>query len=254
MAGAGDGGRVRLAILIASLAALLALGVKTVGGTQGASASHRAAARDHAAGRVVAVAARRRLPLTVRRQLAFPHPPGVATIRISRVTYLLGGTRAGPGRSRVPDASVLRTTGHGPPTRVAKLPFAVTGAAGAAIGDRLYALGGRLANGRPTALIQEYDVATEHSVIAGRLPDPVSDGSALSLDGFVYLIGGKVRGAPSRAIVRFDPWRGTARLATRLPVAASGGVAAASRSRRGYLVGANVPGAAPLDFEITVKR
>jgi hypothetical protein len=129
----------------------------------------------------------------------------------------------------------------------------VRGAAGAAIGDRLYALGGRLANGRPTNLIQEYDVATEHSVIAGRLPEPVSNTAALTLNGFVYLVGGRVNGSPSRAIVRFDPYTGTAALASRLPLPASGGVAAASRRRRGYLVGASVAGAAPLNFVLTLK-
>ncbi|HEY6652816.1 MAG TPA: hypothetical protein VI028_01690 [Solirubrobacterales bacterium] len=251
MAGSGDGGPVRLAILVASIIGLIVIGVRTAGGPQGASASRRAAARDHPAGKVVAIAARRALPLSVRRQMGAPRSAGVATVRTSRATYLLGGTRPGAKGTRVPVASVLRVMGNGPPTRVAKLPVAVTDAAGAALGDRIYALGGRLANGRATDLIQEYDVATEHSVIAGKLPGPVTNGSALTLDGFVYLVGGLVDGSPTRAIVRFDPWRATTALAGHLPVPASGGVALASRSRRGYLVGASVPGAQSLDFELT---
>jgi hypothetical protein len=130
----------------------------------------------------------------------------------------------------------------------------VTGASGAVVGDKVFALGGRLAGGRPSDLIQEYDVATERSVFAAKLPTPVTDSAALTLNGFVYLVGGRVGGAPSRAIVRFDPLRGSATVAGRLPVPASGGVAAASRRHRGYLVGADVPEAVPLDFEITVGR
>jgi hypothetical protein len=85
---------------------------------------------------------------------------------------------------------------------------ASAGAAGAAVGDRIYALGGRLANGRPSDLIEEYDVVTERSVIAGRLPRPVTDSAALTLGDFVYLIGGRVGDSPSREIVRFDPGAG----------------------------------------------
>jgi hypothetical protein len=251
MAGAGDGGPVRLAILVASIVGLIVLGVRTAGGPQGASASRRAAARDHPAGKVVAIAARRALPLTVRREMAAPRAAGVATVRTSRATYLLGGTRHGPKGTRVPVASVLRATGHGPPMRVAKLPVPVTGAAGAAVGDKVFALGGLLAGGRPSDLIQEYDVATERSVIAAKLPEPVTDTAALTLDGFVYLVGGLVNGSPTRAIARFDPWRDTAAVAGHLPDPASVGVALASRSRRGYLVGASVAGPQSLDFELT---
>jgi hypothetical protein len=253
MAGAAEGGRLRLAILIGSLAGLVALGVKTGGGTQGASASRRAEARDHTPGKVVALAARRKLPASVRREFGGPRAPWVATIRASRSTYLMGGTRTGPKGTRVPVASVLRRTGHAAPIRVAKLPFAVTDAAGAAVGDRLYVLGGQLANGKPTDLVQEYDVATERSVVAGRLPERVSDGSALTLDGFVYLVGGVVHGTPTRAIDRFDPWRGRAALAGHLPVAARGGVAIATRRQRGYLVGAKVPRAPGVNFEIRLR-
>ena len=253
MAGAGDGGPVRLAILVASIVGLIVLGVRTAGGPQGASASRRAAARDQPAGKLVAIAARRALPLSVRREVAAPRAAGVATVRTSRGTYLLGGTRRGLKGTRVPVASVLRALGHGPPTRVAKLPVPVTGAAGAVAGDKVFALGGLRGGGRASDLIQEYDVATERSVIAAKLPEPVTDTAALTLNGFVYLVGGLVNGSPTRAIARFDPWRATVALAGHLPVAASGGVAAASRSRRGYLVGAHVSGAQPLDFELTLR-
>jgi hypothetical protein len=247
---AGERGPMRLAILLGSLAGLLLLALHSIGGA--ASASHRPPTA-RVPGKIVALAARRTLPLGIRRQLAVPRALGPATVRTSRATYLLGGTRPGAKGREVPVASVLRRVGGGHPTRVAKLPVPVTGAAGIAVGDRIYALGGRLANGKPSDLIEEYDVATERSVIAGRLPRPVTDSAALTLDDFVYLLGGLVDGSPTREIVRFDPWRGTTAPAGRLPVTASGGIAAAARLRRGYLVGANVPGSAPLDFEITLR-
>jgi hypothetical protein len=105
----------------------------------------------------------------------------------------------------------------------------------------------------PSNLIREYDVVTERAVIAGRLTRPVTDAAALTLDGFVYLLGGRANGSPTRQIVRFDAMRGTAVLSGRLPVPASGGRAAAARSRRGYLVGASVPGAGSLNFVISLR-
>jgi hypothetical protein len=250
MAGAGEGGPVRLAILLGSLASLLLLALYTIGGA--ASAGHRLETA-RAPGKVVALAVRRGLPLSVRRQLGIPRVPGVATIATSRGTYLVGGSRRAANGARVPVATVRRAIGNRRPTRVAKLPVPVSDAAGAAVGDRIYALGGLRTNGRPTNLIQEYDVSTRRSTIAGRLPQPVADGAALTLDGFVFLAGGRVDGSPIRAIVRFDPLRRDAVLAGHLPVPASGGVPAVSRRRRGYLVGADVPGASPLDLEITLR-
>jgi hypothetical protein len=81
----------------------------------------------------------------------------------------------------------------------------------------------------------------------------VSHAAALTLDRFVYLFGGQTAGSPTKAIIRFAPGRRTVALAGRLPIPASGGVPVASRRRRGYLVDANVPGAPPLTFEITLR-
>jgi hypothetical protein len=250
---AGQGGPVRLTILLASIAGLIVLGVKTASGPQGASASHGPIAGHGVPGKIVAIPSRRRLPFAVRRQTVPPGPSGAAAIRIAGETYLLGGTRKSSHGHRVPVGSVLRSAGGGPSTRVAKLPTPVTGAAGAAVGDRLYAIGGRLANGKPSDEVQEYDIATEHSVIAARLPDPVSHASALTLDEFVYLLGGVRGGAPSRPILRFSAWRDTVAPAGHMPVPTMGGVATATRSHRGYLVGASVPGASRVTFVVTLR-
>jgi hypothetical protein len=253
MGDTGQGGPVRLAILLASAVPLIVLGVQTSGGLQGASASHGPVARSGAAGRIIAVVARRRVPLVVRRQIMAPRASGVAAINVGGATYLMGGMRQTLQGRRAPVGSVLRTVGGGPPTRVAKLPTPVTGAAVAAFGPRLYAIGGRLANGSASDLIQEYDIATEHSVVAAHLPKPLSRTAALTLDGYVYILGGETGGRATTSILRFNPWRNAVFPAGRLPVRATGGAAAAVRLRRGYLVGASIPGASRVNFAITLR-
>jgi hypothetical protein len=242
---------VRLGILLACLAALAVIGVKTATGTDGAAAGSTAA--HGSPGRILAVATRRSIPRAVRRQVAVHQPHGSAAIRVAGATYLLGGTRRGRRGRRLPVASVLRTVGPGNPTRVAKLPNPVSGAIAAVVGDRLYAIGGRLANGKLSDEVQEYDVATEHSVIAARLPKGLWHASAITLDGYVYVMGGATDGGPTATILRFDPWRDAVSRAGHLPVRATGGMAAPIRTRRGYLVGARVPGAGRLDFTITLR-
>jgi Kelch motif len=249
MGDSGQGGPVRLGILLASLAALAVIGVKSV--NEGASASRTAA--HGSPGRILAVATRRRIPRAVRRQVAVPRAQGGAAIRVVGATYLLGGRRRDSHRGHKPTASVLRIVGGGPATRVAKLPTPVAGATAAVVGDRLYAIGGRLSNGKLSGQIQEYDVATEHSVIAARLPKPLWRASAVTLDGYVYVLGGANEGGPTASILRFDPWRDAVSPAGHLPVRATGGLAAAIRLRRGYLVGTSVPGDGRLNFTITLR-
>jgi hypothetical protein len=210
MAGSGEGGPVRLAILIGSLAGISLIGFHTL--SEGASASHLFAG-GRGPGKIVALAPRRALPRSVRRALAAP-----------------------------------------PATPRLKLRVPVKAAATATLGETTYVLGGVRAGGRPTDLIQSYVARTHRSRVVGRLPRPVSHGAALTLDRFVYLLGGLTDGSATRAITRFAPGRHTVVLAGHLPVPVSGGTPVASRSRRGYLVGASVPGAAHLDLELTLRR
>jgi hypothetical protein len=251
MADAGTGGPVRLGILLASIALLTLVAFKTVKGTNGASASHGAG--HGTPGWVIAVPARRQIPSAVRRQVALPNAHGSAAIKVAGATYLLGGTRRGPGGHRVPVASVVRSAGTGPAVRVAKLPNPVFGAAAAVVGDRLYAIGGELGDGKPSGEIQEYDIATERSVVAASLPKPLRHASALTLDGYVYVIGGETRGGPTASILRFDPWHDSIARAGHLPDPATGGAAAAVRLRRGYVMGARVPGVGRINFAITLR-
>jgi hypothetical protein len=246
-----QGGPVRLAILLASIAGMVVLGVKTAGGSD-ASASHGTAHGQP--GIIVAAPARGSIPAEVGQRLgALPHKRGAAAVATGGTIYLLGGTQRTAHSGRIPVGSVLRIDGPGERTRVAKLPTPVTGAAAAAVGDRLYAIGGRLANGKTTNEVQEYDVATEHSVIAARLPEGVAQASAVTLDGFVYVLGGDAGGGPSASILRFDPWADAVAPAGRLPAPLVGGAAAAFRPHHAYLVGATGPGGAHAAYSLILK-
>jgi hypothetical protein len=247
MGDSGQGGPVRLAILLASIAGLVVIGVKTSGG--GASASHTA--RHGTPGRIVAVRSRS-APSEVRQRPALPHKRGAAAVAVGGSIYLLGGTQRTAQAGRVPVGSVIRK-GSGASTRVAKLPTPVTDAAAAAVGDRLYAIGGRLADGRPSNLVQEYDIATEHSVIAARLPEPVSNAAAVTMDGYVYLLGGVAGRRPTAAVERFDPWLDAVHPAGRLPSPVSGGDATSLGLRRAYLARARGPGGSRLGFALRLR-
>ncbi len=239
----------RLAILLFSVAGMVFIGVKTTGG--GASASHATA--HGTPGRIVAVASRK-VPDTVRRRPDLPRKRGAAPVAVGGAIYLLGGTQRTAHGGRAPVGSVIRKVGGGPSTRVAKLPTPVMDATAAAVGDRLYAIGGRLAGGGLSDEVQEYDIATEHSVIAARLPEPVANAAALTLDGYVYVLGGTARGQSTASIERFDPWLDAVHPAGRLPTPTSGGVAIPLGPRRGYMAGARpVRGPSQLNFELRLR-
>jgi hypothetical protein len=248
MGDSGQGGPVRLAILLFSVAGMVFIGVKTTGG--GASASHATA--HGTPGRIAAVASRK-VPDTVRRRPDLPRKRGAAPVAVGGAIYLLGGTQRTAHGGRVPVGSVIRKVEGGPSTRVAKLPTPVMDATAAAVGDRLYAIGGRLAGGGLSDEVQEYDIATEHSVIAARLPEDVSQASAVTLDGFVYVLGGDAGRAPSASILRFDPWADAVAPGGRLPVPLVGGAAAAVRPHYAYLVGATGPGGTHATYSLTLK-
>jgi hypothetical protein len=155
----------------------------------------------------------------------------LSAVSVGAAVYVLGGYDG-----QAPVSSVYRTTDGRSFPRVAELPTAVRYTAVAAIGNRIYAFGGELATGAETDQIQEYDIATGSASIAGHLPQSVSHASAISLNGVIYLLGGRWNGEASDRILRFDPARHAIVPAGRLPApvfdAASG-----AASGVGYLAG-----------------
>src|SRR3954447_4401144 len=155
----------------------------------------------------------------------------LSAVHVGSAVYVIGGFDG-----TKPSASVLQTTNGSTFTRVARLPTPVRYTAVAALPEKIYVFGGELGSGRDTNQIQEYDIATERSVVAGHLPEPISHASAVTLDGAIYLIGGRVGGSGSDRILRFDPARNLALPAGRLPEPTYDG-AAATFNRRAYLIG-----------------
>jgi N-acetylneuraminic acid mutarotase len=83
-------------------------------------------------------------------------------------------------------------------------------------------------------------------VIAGHLPAALSHASAVTLDGTIYLIGGRVQGAASGRIFRFDPTGNRVLPAGHLPRPVYDGAAGTYRGRA-YVVGGLGSGGAALD-------
>ena len=163
------------------------------------------------------------------------------------VAYVAGGYDG-----RAPVGTILRVAADGRPTRVGTLPTPVRYTALAAVGGRLYAFGGELADGSDTDLIQGYDPATHRASIVGRLAQAVSHASAVALHGTIYLLGGRRDGAASAQILRFDPSLGQTSRAGRLPSAVFD-AAAAVTSGVGYLAGGIGAGGTSLATVLVVR-
>jgi Kelch motif protein len=155
--------------------------------------------------------------------------------------YLLGGY---DGQS--PSASVFQTVDGRSFTRVARLPTPIRYTAVATSGDKIYAFGGELANGQDTSDIQEYDIGTERAVVAGQLPQPLSHAAAVTLNGTIFLLGGRRGGTGSNQILRFDPDHNTVVPAGHLPSPVFDGAAGVAGGA-GYLMGGVGPGGTSVD-------
>jgi hypothetical protein len=241
-----QGGPVRLAILLVSIAGLLLLAVKTSGGSSSAPASI-----EPNPGQITAVLTRRPIPPDVQTKLqAWNHvPPGATAIDAVGSTYAFGGY-TGPHNLK-PDSAVRRRDGTGPYQEVAKLPVPVSNPAVAHVGARIYTFGGE-GPGGPSRLIEEHDVATKHTIVVTRLAHPITRAAAVSLGGFIYILGGMVGKTPSRQILRFDPFRQTVAPAGRLQFPMVGGRGVTSRAGVGYVVGGTSPGLGAVNLVVTL--
>ncbi|MBA3843891.1 MAG: hypothetical protein H0X39_14975, partial [Actinobacteria bacterium] len=86
--------------------------------------------------------------------------------------------------------------------RLGTLPAPTTHAAGAALGDSVYVVGGRSAIlNTPIDHIEAIDVTTGKIRLAGRLPEPLSDTTAATVGGKVLVFGGHTTHGTTDAIV-----------------------------------------------------
>src|SRR5215472_10062400 len=112
--------------------------------------------------------------------------------------------------------------------------------AGAAVGDRVYVVGGLTAIG-VTADVQEYDPADNRWTARAALPQPIHHSAAAALGGRLYVIGGfAVRGLsmwqPVNTVYEYDPgtdrWRARASMPT-----ARGALTAVAVDEKIYAIG-----------------
>jgi hypothetical protein len=153
--------------------------------------------------------------------------------------YIVGGY---DGRRALPD--VLSTADGRSFTTVAALAQPVRYPAVAAAGQYVYAFGGEDVGGTAVATIQRIDVARRSVQVVGRLPVATSHAAAVTLEGQIFVAGGRSRGGPTDAVWRFDPAHGTLSRAAPLPIAVSDAAVAAPTRDTAYLLGGR--GAAPV--------
>ncbi len=105
-------------------------------------------------------------------------------------TYIVGGYNGS-----LPDAGVLSTVNGQTFEAVASLPVPVRYPAVAVLGTKLYVFGGQAITGpgagEPVDDIQVVDPANRKAWVAGRLPEPLSGGLAMNINGSIYVAGGE---------------------------------------------------------------
>ncbi|MGE5291408.1 MAG: hypothetical protein ACM3ML_30245 [Micromonosporaceae bacterium] len=160
----------------------------------------------------------------------------LGSVAAGGVAYVAGGYD-GVAMAR----SVLATRDGRSFTAVANLPIAVRYAALAVVGHNLWLFGGEK-GGTPVSAIQRVDLSTHTATVAGHLPAPVGEATAVVIDGHVYIAGGRTKsGAVTSRVLSFDPVAVKAKTVAHLPVPAadSGG---AVLGGTGYLLGGETPG------------
>jgi non-specific serine/threonine protein kinase len=158
---------------------------------------------------------------------------------------LLAACTAG---ERPPAPAPATTPAEGPGwRRLAPVPSQRTEVAAAAVGRRIWVLGGYGSDGATLATAEVYDTAAGTWSRGPDLPVAVNHAMAATLDGVLYVAGGNDRDGPSDQVARLDGggWRPLARL----PQGRSAGGLVALEGRL-YLVGGVVDGGLAADTQV----
>jgi N-acetylneuraminic acid mutarotase len=153
-----------------------------------------------------------------------------------------------PAPSDAPLRPVTPAEGGGPAwRRLAPVPTERTEVAAAAVGRRIWVLGGYAPDGATLATAEVYDTATDSWARGPDLPVAVNHAMAATLDGVLYVAGGNDGDRPSTQLARLegDSWR---RLAP-LPQGRSAGGLVALEGRL-YLVGGVTEGGLATDTQV----
>ena len=164
------------------------------------------------------------------------------------VAVLAGCTSGPPAPERAPQTPAPTAGGGEPAWRtLAPVPTERTEVAAAAVGDRIWVLGGYAPDGATLATAEVYDTTTDTWATGPDLPVAVNHAMAATLDGVLYVAGGNDGDGPSTQVARLegDTWR---RLAP-LPQGRSAGGLVALEGRL-YLVGGVVDGGLANDTQV----
>ena len=153
-----------------------------------------------------------------------------------------------PAPSEAPLRPVTPVEAGGPAwRRLAPVPTERTEVAAAAVGRRIWVLGGYAPDGATLATAEVYDTATDTWSRGPDLPVAVNHAMAATLDGVLYVAGGNDGRGPSDQVARLDGdhWR---RLAPLPRGRQAGGLVALDG--RLYLVGGVVEGGLASDTQV----
>jgi N-acetylneuraminic acid mutarotase len=160
----------------------------------------------------------------------------LSAVTVGTRVYLLGGYTG----SQQP-AAVLDTTDGTTFHPAATLPVPVRYPAAAAVGYTIWLFGGEQAN-QPVRDIQRIDTITGRAQVVGQLPVPLSQATALVLDGHVLIAGGRTSSTQtSGSVYLFDPGQHTIRPVAQLPLPVAD-AAAVVVDHTGYLLGGETNG------------
>jgi Kelch motif protein len=198
-------GLVRLGILLASIAALIAIGLNVVSGSSGGGQSESgqaaaARARPHGPARLTATTGRARLPVALHGEAV---TPGSGSL------LLIGGEDSAGSSDRV--YRLDPATGRF--TRDGSLAQPLHDAAAVTLGGGTLVFGG--GNTSTLDLVQQLAPGGAAGTV-GHLPDAVSDVSAVHLAGAAYVLGGFDGQRPSASVLQTTDGRSFTRVA-RLP-------------------------------------
>lgn len=169
-------------------------------------------------------------------QLSGPRADLAAAAGPSGTVYLAGGY---DGTHFTP--AVLATSNGSTFSTVGQLPVPVRYPAAAVLGNQLLVVGGETgstSSGQDTDAIQSVDLKTGQASVVGHLPAPLSHAGAASLDGSVYIFGGRSAGKVVDSVYRLTvgPGAVTAAPDGSLPIPTSD-MGVALLGQTAYLIG-----------------
>jgi hypothetical protein len=164
----------------------------------------------------------------------------IAATVVDGHAYVIGGFDGAK-----PTADVLETDDGVTFHVAATLPVAVRYAAIAAVGSKIYVIGGQsvtgaAGNGPDVGDVQLVDVSNGSATVVSQLPGALTEASAFVLRGAIFVAGGVRGGLVQRGVFRLDPTSGALTPVATLPEPRAD-AAVASVGGTAYLIGGESP-------------